>query len=261
MELSILTATTRRALAFGLISRPVSGESNGGGVGVGDGEGVGVGGGVVGVGAGEAVAASAGGGRVGRGAATVGSGAAVDAGGGGIGGEGATVAAGVTGDAALAAVSDVGAGGVDTEGAAGVGVGVGDADSPQAATRRAVPADRRSARRRREMRAGLRMRDTRLSGRRTDMATGCGGGGGGATRVRQGARFPAVRTRRRRLRRLNLICCRLGSGLLGLAEGAAAGGGDARGTFGDGQGAQVVVKDLDAAGALVAHGFEGSQDG
>lgn len=260
MELSILTATTRRALAFGLISRPVSGESNGGGVGVGDGEGVGVGGGVVGVGAGEAVAASAGGGRVGRGAATVGSGAAVDAGG-GVGGDGATVAAGVTVDAALAAVSDVGAGGVDTGGAAGVGVAVGDADSPQAATRRAVPAYRRSARRRREMRAGLRMRDTRLSGRRMDMATGCGGGGGGATTVRQGARFPDVRTRRRRLRRLNLICCRLGSGLLGLAEGAAAGGGHASGAFGDGQSAQVVVEDLDAAGALVSRGCEGGQDG
>ena len=66
---------------------------------------------------------------------------------------------------------------------------------------------------------------------------------------------------RRRLRRRDVRCCRLGSELLRLTENAAAGGGDAGGTSGDRQGAQVVVKDLDAAGAFVARGLEGGQDG
>ena len=223
-----------------LISRPVSGESKGGWVGVGDGDGVGEGGGVVGSGVGVGLIASVGGGRVGRGAATVATGAAGDGVGAGddVGaGDGCdepTVAdVGDRVDAARAVTCVAGGGGVDAAGAA-VGVGAGESDSPQPAMRMVVPADRNSARRRREMRAELRMRDVRLSGCRLDIATGCGGDGDGATNVLLASRLTGVQACRRKLDWLKSSACPMSPGWLGLAEDTAAGGGHAGSAFGDG---------------------------
>lgn len=84
------------------------------------------------------------------------------------------------------------------------------------------------------MRAELRMRDVQLSGWRTHIATGCGGEGGGATGVFLAARLAGVQACRRKLNRLNASTCSMSVHSLGLAEDAAAGGGDAGGAFGDG---------------------------
>lgn len=100
---------------------------------------------------------------MGRGAATVATGATgatVGEAGGAVAGcvAAAVAAVGVDNDGVRAVDVAVGGGGDVWAGVAPVGVGAGASDSPQPATRSAVPPARRAATRRRVMRAGLGMR-------------------------------------------------------------------------------------------------------